>query len=391
MTQNPPEPSKRIDPIGQKHAMSFWVSSFLLSTGLGLGALGVMVVLFFAPDMIPMIGERAKNGVVLPDHIAAAVPPTEAKTLVATASNESLSARTLRERQLGLAVPATPQSGSGGASPQLAEERLASLEEQVRALSQSSAFTQSLVNDLKGMHSDLVNTPNASVGSIAGQLSKRLENMGNTLKNNQGSIKEIAFLLAKMDHGQTQIATLILASNALRVALQYGGPYVQHLRHLEQYLGDDAVVAAKLKYLQSYAETGLPSGPEMKDDLVRLQEVIAKGEDEGLEMPMKRQVMNAVGEVVSVRRVGQVASAVPVPPAIPKAYGYLEQGNTVAAAKEIVTLAGGPQAALAQPLIDKAGAILAAQGVLDDIDRHTANLIQQAKIDPQALEMIQAQ
>lgn len=360
------ESEHMIRPMGYKNAQRFWIWSFVLGSMAALGSFLLLAGLFFAPDMIPALGQLELERSARVQEIDERIPEQ------LEAHRQQMAA--LRERMDALQSYLPEQVTE-------ISNQIGALRGQMEALAETGRLVPLLIQQLEAAKSGAQTPEDAkalqeTINSLVGELSS----MSTTVAENQSLIQGVMQNLATIDGGQMDIIGLLVNGGQLRQAMMGGEAFAGNLAALDS-LTNDPAIQNKIDKLKPYADTGLPTADGFKQQLLDATARIEQQNQSSLQLPLKDQLGGVMDQMVSVRRRGDVQQSLvdsAVPPEFQQAFTSLERGDVFGAAEAVVTVSG-PQAALIQPLLQQAESFLAARGVLDDINREVANGIRQAK------------
>ncbi len=156
-------------------------------------------------------------------------------------------------------------------------------------------------------------------------------------------------------------AAMLLALGQFRSSVNRNAPFEEDLAILRKIVGEDDVeLNAALDRLAPYAEEGVLSPENLKEELKTLSGDIVMARLAGQDVSIKEKALIRLGEVISVSKDGQPITGTPEEAAIIEAQALLDAGDVQGAMAALSALEG-PAADAAAPWMEKAQGHVEAQ------------------------------
>ena len=293
--------------------------------------------------------------------------PLRAKVtaLEAGSTNGDLAQR-VAKLEAGTAQPASaPATGDA--------DRLAALEKQLADLKAGSAQTEQLAKGLSDLQI-------AAGGREL--LAQSIRDIQSSVAGSQGEIDRLSTQVTafgtRLDQVDTQLAdrrqqalraeAVVLAVGQLRTALATSKPFAKEIAALRTLVAGDTEMLTVLDPIQSFADSGVPTGDDLTSDFKRLAPTLVRSAIVGNGQGWWRQALYHLESVISIRRVGDDVPGDTTDAVTARAEGKLDEDDLPGAISALQALAGVP-AELASPWIHDAGHRVAVNSADSDLTR----------------------
>ncbi|QQG36778.1 MAG: uroporphyrinogen-III synthase [Micavibrio aeruginosavorus] len=247
------------------------------------------------------------------------------------------------------------------------QQRMAALEEQVRALTGSTDLggvlqrIGTLKQSLEGQN--LLSASADQLDAMLKNLGGDMSLLGPQLEAAQAQDTELAKTLEGVSQTDLKAAAMLLALTQFRSSLHRSAPFEEDLALLRSMVGeDDAELIGAIEKLAPQASKGVLTSKGLSRELKGLTGDIVVSSIKGEDVSIREKAAARVNDVFQVQKDGQLVTGTDTQAKIARAQKLLDEGNVDGAVVELQSLQG-PALQTAQPVIDQAAMTALAQQV----------------------------
>lgn len=250
-------------------------------------------------------------------------------------------------------------------------KQIQNLNAQVKMVNDRIASLQTTSTGQK-IFGDSIEDLQSTILGMKGRVDTLEEELEEAKKDNDA----LADMLQGVTGKELKAAAMLLAVSQLRSSLNQEQSFDKDLATVQTLMGDDEESLAALKKLEPYARSGVLTKQGLQTEFKGLAGDIVMAELAGEEVSWKEKAANRLGNIVSVRKTGELEGQ-DTQAVVARAERMIDEGNFQGAIAELEKLDGKPREK-AQSWIDDAQARLIADNVSSMM---TQNVIKGLSVD----------
>lgn len=364
-------PEKRINVAG-----AFMVSVVSISL-----TLGILAILFFAPDILPQREENPVADYYAEQNMAMTQQLDQYKSTIDAMADRmfelATTTRAMQEELMGLRQEADTNTEQA--------LKMADMEQTLQSLQESNNQLRTMVNQAEQVYGGDTTGALADIRQMVDSVGDKLD----TMQNDISSGEEIGYMSVPYNEpGQVRVgesavetvvdadkvalqeeamASLVESTGGIAAAIENGGSFSNELQILSVLMGNNPQIADGITQLKPFAETGVPQSSEIAKTLDLLSGDILSASSEYKDMSATEKAKLELNKLISIHKKDALPNGNNTADILKRAKFYLSNNQLQAAQDELEKL--DPDAAqVAVPVTEKLAVTQVANAFLNQLE-----------------------